>query len=100
MTVDVGKPPTQYACLNRYAGKRAAEIVSDRRFMQGVRRLYEKGPRVLAALLAEIGAERSIMTIIDSKLERFADLPEDDLKVTGGDQIPPAPLTLIDGGRH
>ena len=69
----------------------AAEVVADMRFRHQVLRLHLLGPRVTAELLAEIGAERGIQTIIDQKLERYAVEPET-LEVAGGDQFWSVPI--------
>ena len=71
----------------------AAEIVADMRFRRKVERLHGLGPRVTAELLAELGAERSIRTVIDNKLDRYAGLNPKAVMVTGGDEFWPAPLT-------
>jgi len=55
----------------RTLGEAAAEMVADVRFRALVRRLHGKGPRVLAEFLAALAAERSIMTAIEQKLERY-----------------------------
>ena len=75
----------------RSAGAVAAEIVADLRFRRAVERLYRKGPRVIAELLAELGAERSITTIIENKLDRFGQIDDEALRATGGDRFTPSP---------
>ena len=47
---------------------------------------------MIDALLVEIGAERSIMTLIERKIERYAGLDVEALEITGGDQFPPLPV--------
>ena len=79
----------------RPIGKVAAEVVADLKFRRQVLRLHRRGPRVIAELLAELGAERSIMTLIDGKLERYAALNPEALGATGGDQFWPAPLHKV-----
>ena len=74
-------------------GSVAAEIVANMRFRRKVERVHSLGPRVTAELLAEIGAERNIRTVIDNKLERYAALDPEAVTVTGGDDFWPAPLT-------
>ncbi len=70
----------------------AAEVVADLKFRHQVLRLHRLGPRVVGELLAEIGAERSIQTLIDQKLDTYAELEPETLEVTGGDGFWPAPL--------
>ena len=76
----------------RHVGKVAAEVAADLRFQRRVERVHALGPRATAELLAELGAERSIMTLIDQKLGSYAELDPEVLKVAGGDDFWPAPL--------
>ncbi len=76
----------------RHIGAIAAERVANVRFRRQVERLHALGPRVTAELLAELGAERSIMTLIDQKLDTYAELEPETLEVTGGDGFWPSPL--------
>lgn len=73
----------------------AAEIVADVRFRLLVRKVHALGPRVLAEFLAELAAERSIMTPIEQKLEQYAALDPSALAYLGGDQMPEAPLHAV-----
>ena len=76
----------------RPVGPIAAEVVTDLRRRRKVQRLHRLGPRVLGEMLAEIGAERGITTIIDQKLERYAELDSEFLEAAGGNRFWPAPL--------
>ena len=76
-------------------GKMAAEIVAHLPFQRKVERVHRLGPRVLAEMLAELGAERSIMTIIDRKLDTYAELKPETLEVTGGDRFWPVPVREV-----
>ncbi len=78
---------------SRSTGGVAAETVASMRFRRKVEKIHSLGPRVTAELLAEIGAERSIRTIIDQKLERYAALDPKAVTVTGGDDFWPMPLS-------
>jgi len=62
----------------------AAEVAADHRFCRQVERLHRLGPRAVGSLLAEIGAERSITTIIERKLETYVELDPAALEVTAG----------------
>ncbi len=73
-------------------GEIATEIVGDLWFRHQVLRLHSLGPRALGELLAELGAERSIMTIIDQKLERYAQLEPEALEVTNAADFWPTPI--------
>ena len=76
----------------------AAEVVADLRFRRRVERLHRLGPRAVAELLAEIGAERSITTIVDQKLATYVDLDIEALEAAGGDTFWPVPLRGIGDG--
>ena len=77
-------------------GEVAAKIVSHLPFQRKVERLHALGPRVTAELLAEIGAERSIQTVIDQKLDTYAQLEPEALETTGGDDFWQPPLHGVD----
>ncbi len=77
-------------------GKMAAEIVAHLPFQRKVERVHRLGPRILGEMLAELGAERSIMTIIDRKLDIYAHLDPATLEATGADRFWPAPLREVD----
>ena len=79
----------------RGVGQIAAEIVADLRFRRRVERLHRLGPRATAELLAEIGAERSITTIIDQKLNCYTELDPTALEAAGGTRFWPAPLREV-----
>ena len=76
-------------------GPIAAVVVADLRFRRQVERLHRLGPRVVAELLAEIGAERSITTIIDRKLDTYAGLDAEAIEAAAGDGFWPAPLSEV-----
>ena len=76
-------------------GEVAAKIVSHLPFQRKIEHLHSRGPRVLGEMLAELGAERSIMTVIDQKLERYAQLEPETLEATGGDRFWPAPIHVV-----
>ena len=79
----------------RPIGALAAEIVADLRFRRQVLRLHRLGPRAVGEFLAELGAERSIMTLIDHKLDTYAELKPETLEVTGGDGFWPVPVRRV-----
>ena len=74
------------------SGSDPAEIVGRLPFQRKVERVHRLGPRVLGEMLAELGAERSIMTIIDQKIDRFIKLNPETLQATGGGDFPPVPI--------
>ena len=81
----------------RSGGSPAAEIVAGLEFREQVKRVHALGARALGELLAEIGTERSIMPIIHEKLERYASIDPQALRVLGGDKFWPAPLHEVRG---
>ncbi len=76
----------------RPIGEVAAGVVADLRRRRHVQQVHRLRDRVFGELLAEIGAERGITTIIDQKLARYAGLEPETLEATGGDRFWPAPL--------
>ena len=76
-------------------GHTSAAIVADVRFRRKIERLHARGPRAFAEVLAEIGAERSIQTIIDRTLDRHLEVPEQALDLVGADRLPPVPLHAV-----
>ncbi len=79
----------------RHIGSLAADLVANPRFRHQVEHLHSLGPRAIAELLAEIGAERSIRTVIDRKLDRYSQLKPESLKATGGDAFWAPPLRKV-----
>ncbi len=76
----------------RSIGAIAAEVVADLRFRRQVQRLHRLGDRVLGEYLAELGADRGVQTPIDQKLDVYAELEPETLKVTDGGDFWPTPL--------
>ncbi len=92
----MGSPTYPPACGSlRPIGEVAAEVVTDLKFRRQVLRLHRLGPRVTAKMLAEIGAERGIQTIIDQKLDTYAELETETLEVPGGGDFWLAPLREV-----
>ena len=77
-------------------GSQPADVVADPRFRRQVERLHQLGPRATAELLAEIGVERSITTIIDSKLAIYTELDPGALEATGGERLWLLPLREVE----
>ncbi len=64
----------------------------------GEREIIRLGPRAVGELLAEIGAERSVMTVIDQKLDTYGGLDAAAIEAAGGDGFWPAPLHEVRRG--
>ena len=79
----------------RLFGPVDADIMTDLTFQRHVHRLHQLGDRVLGEFLAELGAERSIQTLIDMKVARYAALTSEQLRATGGDRFPPTPIRQV-----
>jgi hypothetical protein len=76
-----------------------AEIVADLRFRRDVQTLHRLGPRAVYELLVELGRDRLIRAVIETKVKRYADrLSPELLRVIGGDRFPGGPIHLVDGG--
>ncbi len=73
----------------------APHVIADLRRQRHVQKLYHLGPRAIDALLIEIGAERGITTIIERKIEVFAQLEPEAIEAAGGDRFCPAPLREV-----
>ena len=78
-------------------GSPAAEIVAGLEFREQVKRVHALGARAVGELLAELGTEQSIMPTIHEKLERYASIDPQALRVLGGDKFWPAPLHEVRG---
>ncbi len=74
----------------------AAEIGARLHFRRQVERLHRLGPRATAELLAEIGAERGIQTVIDQKLDTYIELDPEVLETAGGDVFSPLPIHEVE----
>ena len=71
---------------------RAAGVVADVKFRRQVEHLHCLGPRAVGELLAEIAVEYSIMTLVDHKLDCYAELEPEALEAAGGDMFWPVPV--------
>ncbi len=74
----------------------AAEIGARLHFRRQVERLHRLGPRATAELLAELGAERGIQTVIDRKVDTYVELDPEVLEAAGGDDFWQPPLHGVD----
>ena len=70
-------------------------VIADLKRQRHVQKLHRLGPRVIDALLIEIGAERSIMTLIERKIEKYAALDINAPGLAGGDRFPGQPIYLV-----
>ncbi len=68
---------------------------ADVRFRRKVRRLLGRGDRLIVEMLAELGAERLIGTIIDQMVDRYLALSDEALGVTGARDFPPVPIHRV-----
>ena len=88
-----GRPTCPPACGSlRPIGEVAAELVADLQRRRKVQRFHRHGDRILGEFLAELGAERSITTIIDRKIDTYLRVDPEALELAGGDRFPPNPI--------
>ncbi len=91
------RPPYPPKCGRlRSIGAIAAVVVADLSFLRDVQLVHRLGDRVFGELLAELGAERGIQTIIDQKLKKYASLDPEALEATGGDGFWPVPVRKVE----
>ena len=76
----------------KHPGHIAAVLVADVRFRRKVERLHRRGPRAILEVLAELGAERSIMSIVDQILDRHLAVSDQEIEIVGGDRLPSIPI--------
>jgi hypothetical protein len=70
--------------------------LGDIRFHRAIARLHRLGPRVLAELLAEIGAGHLVRQPIERLVDEYLDrLDPVAVAVAGGDRLPPPPIHLV-----
>ena len=65
---------------------------TDVRFRRKVRRLLGRGDRLIVEMLAELGAERLIATVIDQLLDHYLSIPDEALDATGARDFPLVPI--------
>jgi hypothetical protein len=80
----------------RPIGQIAAEAVADLRRRRHVQKVHRRGDRVLGEFLAELGAEFSIQTPIDKKLDTYAEIESEALETAGGDEFWQPPLYEVE----
>ena len=91
-TTDNTPAPAAQACLPFVTmGEAAAQVI----FRARARVLCRRGDRLVGELLAETTAERSTMTLIEQKFDRFLNLDDAVLDLVGGRQMPRAPLYAV-----
>ena len=69
--------------------------IRDLRRRRHVAHICRLGDRAVDELLLEIGAERSCMTAIDMKLERYAKLDRGVIAAGGGNRLPRTPIHAV-----
>ena len=74
-------------------GEVAAKVVARRRFQRVVTKVHALGPRVMAELLAEIGASCGID--LGPLLGRYAALDPEVLAAVGANRFPPSPVREV-----
>jgi hypothetical protein len=74
----------------------AAAYRAEARFRRDVERVHSLGPRVLLELLAELGRERLMRTVMEAKVSKYASrLDPDVLRALGADRFPAGPIRVL-----
>ena len=71
-------------------GERAANNALQRQ--RNIRAVHDLGRRAFDELLIEIGTEFGITAFINQKIERYAGLDPEAVRLVGGDRFPPVPI--------
>ena len=71
------------------------DVIADLRRQRHIRKLHRLGPRVLDELLVEIGVERSITTVIERKVEAYAELEREIFETAGSDEFWLVPIHVV-----
>ncbi|HXP77465.1 MAG TPA: hypothetical protein VN823_25245 [Stellaceae bacterium] len=69
--------------------------VEDLRFRRQVVALHQRGPRLIAELLAQIAQDRLLGTYIDQLLVEYLSISDAALDLVGGREFPPNPLSAV-----
>ena len=72
------------------------DVIADLRRQRHIRKHHRLGPRVLDELLVEIGVERSITTVIERKVEAYAELEREIFEAAGSDEFWQPPLHEVE----
>ena len=79
----------------RPVGAIAAQVVQELAFRRKVTRFRAKGDRTVGEMLAEVIARYDLGVEINDLLDRYTDIPDDHLDLTGGRDFPPPPLHQV-----
>jgi hypothetical protein len=74
-----------------------AQLISieDSRFRHQAAALWNRGPRLVAELLAEIARDRMLGGYIEALMVRYCAIPDIWLDCTGAREFPPLPLHVV-----
>ena len=86
------RPRRNLACGHRTLGPGERAAISALRRQRQVQRVHGLGSRALYELLIEIGAEFGITAFIEQKIERYAALDPEAVRLAGGDRFPAPPI--------
>jgi hypothetical protein len=64
----------------------------DQHFCRKIQRLHGMGARPLAEFLSELGNEIGAVNRIEAKVDRYLQIPDDALDLTGACNFPPTPI--------
>ena len=85
-------PRRKLACRIRTIGPGERAAISALRRQRQIQKVHGLGPRALDELLIEIGTEFGITAIIEQKIEQYATLDPEAVRLVGGDRFPAQPI--------
>ena len=100
----VGFEPRRYPIISRHVfgidpahaiGRAAAALVADLRFRNKVVVLIAMGDRPVVEMMAELVVTHGLEAAVDQLLDKYLELDDGALDVTGARDLPPLPLHEI-----
>lgn len=97
----VGFDPQRYPIISRHVlgidparviGRAAASLVADLRFRNKIAVLLAMGDRPIVEMMAELAVVHGLETEVDQLLDRYLELDDAALDVTGARDLPTPPL--------
>ena len=89
------RPPRYSAMVGMTDARPPAGFLRDFAFERNVVKLHHLGPRAIAELLRDVGAQTMRMTSIEARVADFADLDSGVVRALGGDRFARPPLTVV-----
>ena len=86
------RPRRKRACGHRSLGLGERAAINALQRQRNIRAVHDLGRRAFDELLIEIGTEFGITAFINQKIERYAGLDPEAVRLVGGDRFPPVPI--------